>query len=124
MPEIILGAATLKPTKSFSKVLKHSGDVSENDKAYLIAQRIIFGKKCKFYSDGTRLVEGMPEEFAQGDLMKLTHASILTNIPCGHKGFIYVDATNNEFKLWMYNKRIRTLMDAVEAMQCQQCPTG
>lgn len=97
--------STLKPTSAFSRMLKHKGDVSESSRANILGERTILGKKVIFYKDGSRRVineDINDEEAFDSELLKLAHASLLTNKAVGDKSFCYVDATLNPVKVILY----------------------
>ena len=108
MPKIQL-SGHLKPSAFLKRMLKHS-DVSETSKTNLLATKIILGKKARFYTDGTRTIDGIDltdSEQYESQILRFAHASILINEPVGDKNACWVDATKDVVEVILYNMPIK-----------------
>ena len=113
----VLFSTHLKPSLSFGQMLKHRNNVSESDKANLLAQRQILGKEVLFFKDGSRRVIGEDinaDEAFDSELLRLTHASLLINEPVGSKTFCYVDATVDPVYVIIYGLEASNFINKVK----------
>lgn len=102
----ILFSANPKPSKLVKRMWKHKCDVSEGSQAKVMAKRTILGMKVTFYESGLRVVEDndlSEEDEYNSEILRLAHASILIGGPVGDKKILYVDATFNPVKIFIYN---------------------
>ena len=98
-------SCTLRPTSAFGKMLEHGRNVSESDKANVLAQRTVLGKEVVFFKDGSRRVIGesiKDDEAFNSEMLKLIHASLLINQPVGSRAFCYVDASKDPVYIIIY----------------------
>jgi len=96
--------AKLKPSRLLMSMCKHS-DVSEGTNYKIVATRVVLGKRVDFYHNGLRKVHGVDlgeQDSHDSELLRFTHASILTGVPSGDKGLLYVDASVNPVEVWLW----------------------
>lgn len=103
--------AHCKPTLLTKRMLAHSGDVSEGTRHKILAKRIIIGRAVTFYSNGIRVIHnttGLNEqEMHESEILRLTHASLLTGTPVGDKRKCYVDAKTFDVEVWVYGMPVK-----------------
>jgi len=109
---IIEGKVVMQPTPLLKRMREHVGDVSVTSKTRLMCERMILGRRVKFYENGLREIQGLDEqESYDSEILRFTHASILINQPVGDKRLCYVDATKDPVELWLYGKQIKKASD-------------
>jgi len=111
--------AHMKPSLMMKRLLRHQGDVSEGSKANVLATCRILGKKITFYTDGTHVIHGKmdvtEEEMFKSHILRYAHASLLIGEPVGDKRKIYVDATVEPIRVWLYGVTIQTFVKRAKA---------
>lgn len=98
----------LKPTNLFKTMQEHK-DVSESSKANLIATKIILNKRVNFYSTGEHEIlnsELKLEEQFNSEILRFTHASLITGQPEGDKAILWVDASVDPVNIWVYGQPV------------------
>ena len=113
MGRIVNFEAHLKPSGLLRTMRKHSGDVSEGDKPKLLAVRTIFGKSCRFYSNGEHTVDAevTAEESHESILLRYAHASLLIQQPVGDKKVLWVDTSCNPCDVWIHNMPAKQFLE-------------
>ena len=113
MGRIIQFSAHVRPVGFFRNILKHTGDVSEGSKHRILAVRTIAGKKVTFYHNGYRKIHNLnltEEDTYNSEILKLAHASILTNMPIGKKSYCYVDSSYDPVDVWIYGMKLEQFL--------------
>ena len=111
--------AHMRPSLMMKRLRKHQGDVSESSKANILATCRILGKKITFYTDGTHIIQGKidvtEEEMFKSHILRYAHASLLIGEPVGDKRKIYVDATVEPIRVWLYGVTAQTFIKRTKA---------
>ena len=114
MAKIIQFEAHMRPSNMMKRMRKHQGNLSESDKANVLAERTILGKKVTFLTDGTHYINGKieldDEEMFNSHILRYTHASILIDEAVGDKKKLWVDASVNPVVIWLYGVPIESFV--------------
>jgi hypothetical protein len=98
--------AHMKPSLMMKRMCAHQGNLSEGDKAQILAERVVLGKRVTFLKDGNHYINGKidltEEEMFNSELLRFAHASILINQEVGDKKKLWVDASVNPVIVWLY----------------------
>ena len=113
MPNIIQFSAHCKPSGFFRQILDNTGDVSEGSTRKILAVRYLAGIKITFYCNGYRKIHNLnltEEDTYTSEILRLAHASILTNMPIGKKSYCYVDSSCDPVDVWIYGMKLEQFL--------------